>query len=107
MLGEEPMSYDIEMLRLSGVGNILEQAREARQSLMARVERGEEGPRPSPEEDDRRAKLAADLVALHPSLRIDPFDQGGCAIYSEDPDCAVPNIFIEIEVASVSFSYSS
>jgi len=106
---EDPISYDIDMPRLSGMGDPRAQAREARQALTARIERGE-GPRSSAEEDHRRAKLAADLVALHPSLRIDPYDQGmsdGCAIYSEDPDCAVPGIFIEIECATVSFSYSS
>jgi len=103
------MSYDIEILRLSGTGDPLKEAREVREALTTRYEQGL-GPKPNAEEDDRRAKLTADLVALHPSLRIDPFDRGlsyGCVVYSEDPDCAVPDIFVGIEDATVSFSYSA
>lgn len=97
------MSYDIYILRLSGTDDPLKQAREVSQALTTRLE-------PSAEEDDRRTKLVADIVALHPSLRIDPFKQGlsyGCVVYSEDPDCAVPDIFVGIEDATVSFSYSA
>jgi len=103
------MSYDIDMLRLSGTGEPLKQARELIEALTRRDERGE-GSTPSAEEDSRRAKLTADLVALHPSLRMDPDNGGfsyGCVVYCEDPDCAVPDIFIGIEQATVSFSYSA
>jgi len=103
------MSYDIQMLRLSETGDRLKQAREVLQALAAREKRGER-PRPSAEEDDRRTKLAADLMALHPSLRMDPDKPGfsyGCAIISEDGSCFVPDIFIGIEDATVNFPYSA
>src|SRR5262245_20757956 len=103
------MSYDIVMLRLAGTGEALKRTRERLEALARRVERGE-GPETNAEEDGRRARLTADLVALHPSLRIDPDNSGfsyGCVVCSEDPDCAVPDIFIGIELATVSFSYSA
>src|SRR5262247_713214 len=89
-------------LVVSASDDPLKQAREVSQALTTRLA-------PSAEEDDRRTKLVADIVALHPSLRIDPFKLGlsyGCVVYSEDPDCAVPDIFVGIEDATVSFSYS-
>jgi hypothetical protein len=103
------VSYDIDMLRLSGTGDLLVQARALTEELFLKEERGER-PTPSAEDDLRRTALAADLVALHPSLRMEPSPQGfshGCAIDTDDPDCEIPAIEIGIDTALVSFSYSA
>lgn len=103
------MSYDIFMLRLSGTGDPVARAQRAVDEQAEREELGEQ-PVPSAEEDDRRRRLAADLTALHPALRMSPFDRGfayGCAIDSDDPGCFVPYIEIGIEDALVTFSYSA
>ena len=79
------MSYDIELLRLSGPGDPLTQAHRARDAVHRRYEQVETS---SPEEEADRAKLAADLVALHPSLFAAPFDKGsshGCVVTTDEP----------------------
>lgn len=99
------MSYDIEMLRLSGPGELLTQALEKRSAEILRKD-----PTPSAGEDERRAKLAADLIALHPSLYGEPFDKGpsyGCIVDTKDPECCMPCIEIGIDSAIVNFSYSA
>jgi hypothetical protein len=99
---EAPLSYDIMLYRLSGTGDPLAQARERGQSR--------EEPTPSAEKDQRRARLATDLLALHPSLYSAPFDKGpsfGCGIDTRDPECAVPLIEIDIDDAIVTFPYSA
>lgn len=103
------MSYDIDLLRLSGTGDRLAQARALTKALFDKEERGER-PMPSAEEDLRRTALAADLVALHPSLRMEPSPNGfsdGCVIDSDDPDCDIPAIEIGIDKALITFSYAA
>lgn len=97
------MSYDIHMLRLSTTGDVLQRAR----SLFREREKEAE---PAPENYDWRKGLAADLVALHPSLRMEPFDKGfpyGCVIDTDDPSCHVPYIEIGIDGGLVNFPYSA
>jgi hypothetical protein len=103
------LSYDIEMLRLSGPGDSLTQAHRARDAAILRDQQGQEQTS-SPEEVERRAKLAADLVALHGSLYVAPFDRGwshGCVVTTEEPDCCMPYIEIGVDGAIVNFSYSA
>jgi hypothetical protein len=90
------------LYRLSATGDLLAQAR-------ARGQRPDE-PTPSAEKDQDRAKLAADLVALHPSLYSAPYDKGpsfGCVVDTTDLECPVPLIYIDIDDAMVTFSYSA
>jgi hypothetical protein len=97
------------MMRLSGTGDPLAEAHRLRNELIRRDEQGIEET-PSAEKDERRAKLAADLVALHPSLHSAPLAKGpsyGCAILTDDPECPMPDIHIGIDTASVMFSYSA
>jgi shikimate kinase len=99
---EALLSYDIELYRLSGAGDLLAQVRERRQR--------QEEPTPSAEKDQDRAKLAADLVALHPSLYSAPYDKGpsfGCVVDATDLECPVPLIYIDIDDAMVTFPYSA
>jgi hypothetical protein len=103
------LSYDIEMLRLSGPGDPLTQAHRARDAAILRDQRGLEQTS-SPEEEEGRARLAADLVALHPSLFSVPFDKGpsyGCLVTTDDPECRIPDIDIHVDSAIVSFPYSA
>jgi hypothetical protein len=89
---------------LAGAGDPVQEARE----LLAKDE--EERAEPSEEEDRKRSALAADLVALHPSLRVEPSDNGfsyGCSFETDDPECPVPYIYVRIGTGSVSFSYSA
>jgi hypothetical protein len=119
------LSYDIEFLRLSGSGNLLAQVHQARDAAIRLEEeagsRQEALPEPIPstsaQEDERRAKLVADLVALHPSLYSAPFSTGpsyGFVVDTHDPhQCPVPYIAVGpyigmgIDGASTSFPYSA
>lgn len=106
---EAPLSYDIEMLQLSGAGDLLARVHAARNAEIQREEAGED-PVTSAEKNERRAELTADLVALHPSLYSEPFDRGpsyGCFIRTDDPDCCIPDIDVGIDSAIVYFSYSA
>jgi hypothetical protein len=97
------------MLRLSGPGDPLMQVHRARDARISQDERGQEQTS-SPEEVERRAKLAADLVALHESLYVAPFDRGwshGCVVDTDDPDCRIPYIEIDIDGGFVTFPYSA
>lgn len=103
------LSYDIEMMRLSGPGDPLAQARRAREEAIRRENEGIEVVS-DPRKDEDRAKLAADLVALHPSLYSEIFPRGAsyaCAILTDDRECPIPDIDIGIDVAFVTFSYSA
>lgn len=119
------MSYDIEFLRLAVPGHLLAEVHRVRNATIQREEeaaRREEGlPQPIPtasaEQDERRAKLVADLVALHPSLYSAPFDKKpsyGFVIDTSDPErCHVPYIAVGsyfdagIDSASATFPYSA
>jgi hypothetical protein len=103
------LSYDIEMLRLSGPDDLLTQAHRARDAAIQRDQRGLEQTS-SREEEEGRAKLAADLVALHPSLYTAPFDKGmshGCVVTTDGSDCGIPYIEIGVDSAIVTFPYSA
>lgn len=79
--------------------------REAQRLLAEEAE-----PQPSEEEDRRRAALAVELVTLHPSLRVQPFDDGfsyGCVLETGDPACPIPYVDVGLGRGTVSFSYSS
>lgn len=102
------MSYDLELVRLAGDGDRLAEARRAREAVLLGEQRGEE-PEPSREKDERRARLAADLAALDPSLYVEPSARGpsyGCSIVTDDPDCPMPSIDIGVDEAIVTFPYS-
>lgn len=95
------MSYDIEMLRLPETGDRLAQARAAHKA--------EQIP-PSPDEDEKRARLVADLIALEPSLYSAPYDKGasyGCVVTTDDSACHLPYIEIGIGRALVQLSFSA
>jgi hypothetical protein len=103
------VSYDIEMMRLSQPGDLLAQAHRVRKEEIRRDEEGVDAV-PSPEKDESRAKLVADLIALHPSLYSEPHQDGpsyGCEILTDDHECCVPYIVIRIDDALVSFSYAA
>jgi len=96
------LSYDINLYRLSGTGDLLAQVHERRLR--------QEEPTPSVKKDQDRARVINDLLALHPSLFSAPFDKGpsfGSVVDTRDPECCVPLIYIDIDDAFVTFPYSA
>lgn len=103
------MSYNIDFLRIPGIKDPLEEVEEVLEERGEQEERSEE-PTPSEAEDQRRQKLVDDLLALSPALRMEPYDGGfsyGCVITTDDESCPIPEIYIDIDSAFTSFSYSA
>jgi len=103
------LSYDIDFLRLSGTGDLAEEAKKIREAN-AMLEENGEGPKPDRGEDERRHALITDLLTLSPSLRMEPYDKGfsyGCVVTADGSGCHIPDIYIGIGSGFITFPYSA
>lgn len=94
------MSYDIKLFYLAGDRDPLSQGRDVW------TERKE--PAPNPEEEARRRVLVEDLLTLHPTLVMTPDERGfshGCWVGSDDSECDILTVRLNVDRAYVSFSY--
>jgi hypothetical protein len=100
------MSYDILFVRAGDVPDKLSAAR-----YLADTEFDEETESvPSREADDRRRRLAADLVKLHPSMKYETTDDDeslGGWVSADDDTCPFPMVELGVDSGTVSISYSA
>jgi hypothetical protein len=96
------VSYDIQFVYVINGSDPLAEAR--------RVRASDDAP-PTDVDDEKRKALVADLLLLHPSLRMEPhYRHGfsyGCWVGSREGDCPYPDIEIGVRQAFVPVSYAN